>query len=85
MGTLTVTAKGQVTLKQDVLKHLGVRPGDKITVEMMPNGRIEVRAERPTGNIADAFDFLKQVDGPHLTIEEMNDITARGWAGEFSE
>ena len=84
MGTLTVTAKGQVTLKQDVLKHLGVRPGDRITVDMLPHGRIEVRAERPTGNIVDVFGMLKQVDGPHLTIDEMNDIIARGWAGEFS-
>jgi hypothetical protein len=27
MTVLTITAKGQVTLKQDLLKHLGVSPG----------------------------------------------------------
>lgn len=27
MNTLTVTTKGQVTLKQDILKHLGAKPG----------------------------------------------------------
>ncbi|MFN9685015.1 MAG: AbrB/MazE/SpoVT family DNA-binding domain-containing protein, partial [Cyanobacteriota bacterium] len=27
MATLTVTAKGQVTLRQDLLRHLGVQPG----------------------------------------------------------
>ena len=48
MTTLTVTAKGQVTLRKDLLKHLGVRPGEKITVEKLPDGRIEVRAARPT-------------------------------------
>jgi hypothetical protein len=31
MSTLTVTAKGQVTLRKDVLEHLGVHPGEKIT------------------------------------------------------
>jgi hypothetical protein len=31
MSTLTVTAKGQVTLRKDLLKHLGVHPGAKIT------------------------------------------------------
>ena len=36
MVDLTVTAKGQVTLRKDVLNHLGVRPGDKITVHMHP-------------------------------------------------
>jgi antitoxin PrlF len=44
MGTLTVTAKGQITLRQDILQHLGVRPGDKVAVEKLPNGIIEVKA-----------------------------------------
>ena len=32
MNPLTITAKGQVTLRKDLLKHLGVRPGEKIAV-----------------------------------------------------
>ncbi|MGO7565492.1 AbrB/MazE/SpoVT family DNA-binding domain-containing protein, partial [Rhizobium johnstonii] len=35
MATLTLTAKGQVTLKKEVLQHLGVRPGDKIYVDLL--------------------------------------------------
>ncbi len=41
MGALTVTAKGQVTLRKDLLKHLGVRPGEQIEVETLPDGRVE--------------------------------------------
>lgn len=82
MTILSVTAKGQVTLRKDVLKHLGVRPGDKIDVHMLPNGRIEVRAARRTGKISDAFGILHRQDGPRLTIEEMNEVIAGGWAGE---
>ena len=52
MNTLTVTAKGQVTLRKDVLKHLGINPGEKITVEKLPDGRIEVKAARPAGKKA---------------------------------
>jgi AbrB family looped-hinge helix DNA binding protein len=81
MSTLTVTAKGQVTLRRDILKHLGARPGDKITVEKLPDGRIEVRAARPTGKISDVFNFLKRKNGPSLSIEQMNEIAAGGWAG----
>ena len=33
MDTLTVTAKGQVTLRKELLKHLGVRPGEKIVID----------------------------------------------------
>jgi len=82
MGTLTVTAKGQVTLRKDLLQHLGVRPGEKIVVSKLPDGRIEVKAARPTGTISDVFDFLKREGGPSLTIEEMTEVAARGWAGK---
>jgi AbrB family looped-hinge helix DNA binding protein len=82
MSTLTVTAKGQITLRKDVLKHLGVHPGEKITVEKLPDGRIEMKVVRPTGKISDVFDVLKRKNGPSVSVEEMNRITARGWAGK---
>jgi AbrB family looped-hinge helix DNA binding protein len=82
MSTLTVTAKGQVTLRKDLLEHLGVRPGEKITIDKLPDGRIEVRAARPTGKISEAFNFLKKENGPLLSVEEMSEIAARGWAGK---
>ncbi len=82
MATLTVTAKGQVTLRKDVLKHLGVRPGEKISVELLPGGRVEAKAARPKGRISDVFDLFKRKDGPSLSIEEINEIAAEGWAGK---
>ena len=82
MHTLTVTAKGQVTLRKDLLEHLGVHPGERITVNKLPDGRIEVKAARPGGKISDVFGFLKRKDGPTLSIEKINEITARGWAGK---
>ena len=81
MSTLKVTAKGQVTLRTDLLRHLGVRPGEKVTVEKLPDGRIELKAARPTGKISDVFDFLKRENGPSLSIDEMNEVAARGWTG----
>ena len=82
MSTLTVTAKGQVTLRRDVLEHLGVHPGEKITVNKLPDGRIEVKAARPTGKIADVFGILKRDGHRSLSIEEMGKIAARGWTGK---
>jgi AbrB family looped-hinge helix DNA binding protein len=82
MSTLTVTAKGQVTLRKDLLKHLGIHPGEKIAVEKLPDGRIEVKAARPIGQISDVFGFLKREGGPSLSIEDMNEIAAQGWAGK---
>ena len=82
MGTLTVTAKGQVTLRKDLLQHLGVHPGERIAVDKLPDGRIEMKAVGPTGSISDVFDLLKRKNGPSLSIEEINRIAARGWAGK---
>ncbi len=64
-----------------ILAHLGVQPGQKVALELQPDGGVEIRPA-PTGKIADAFAVLPPPDGPALTIEQMNDVIARGWAGE---
>lgn len=43
----------------------------------------QVKAARPTGNISDAFGSLKaKKKGRTLSIEDMNEVIARGWAGK---
>jgi antitoxin PrlF len=37
--TITVTAKGQVTLRQEMLCPLGVQPGQQIEVFTLPGGQ----------------------------------------------
>ena len=81
MSTLTITTKGQVTLRKDLLKHLGVHPDEKIAVEKLPGGRIELKAQRAAGKISDAFNFLKRENGPFLSIEEISGATRRSWSG----
>ena len=80
MSQLTVTAKGQVTLRKDILKHLGVEPGDKISVDKLSDGRVEVKAAAH-GSISDVFGMFKKSRRKPLSIEQMNRIAARGWAG----
>ncbi len=41
----------------------------------------EVTAEGWGGKISDIFNFLKRRKGPSLSVEEMHEIAARGWAG----
>ena len=60
----------------------GVQPGEKVALHKLPNGRIEVKAARPAGKISDVFNFLKRDDGPCLSIEEINEVAAAGWAGK---
>lgn len=84
MTTLTVTAKGQVTLKQELLRHLGVRPGQKINIDTLPNGRAVIQAVREGRHISDAFGILRAKNDGNivLSIKDMNEISRKGWAGE---
>lgn len=79
MATLSVTGRGQVTFRKDVLKHLGIRPGDKIRLELLPGGRAELKADAPKGSWEDLRGFIKN-PGVHLTIDEINDAIAEAGA-----
>ncbi|WP_265516581.1 AbrB/MazE/SpoVT family DNA-binding domain-containing protein [Nitratireductor luteus] len=81
MTTLTVTAKGQVTLKKELLQHLGVQPGQKIEVAPQPGGRLSITAAQPKGKFEDAYGILAGKTDKVATIEEMNEVIAKGWAG----
>ena len=82
MTTLTVTARGQVTFRKDVLQHLGIRPGDKIELDLLPDGRGVLKAARPSGTIADFVGLLAGRTNKVATIEEINAATTQGWAGK---
>ena len=82
MTTLTITTKGQITLKQSLLRHLGVGPGQKIEVDKLPEGRVVVKAARQEGAISDFIGCLSSQDTRSLSIDEINDIAAQGWSEE---
>ncbi|MGC1360079.1 MAG: AbrB/MazE/SpoVT family DNA-binding domain-containing protein [Silvibacterium sp.] len=81
MTTLTITTRGQVTFRRELLQHLGLRPGGKIEVEKMPDGRVALRAARPTGKIDGFVGLLAGKSRKKATIEEINEAAATGWAG----
>lgn len=82
MASLIVTAKGQVTLKRDLLKHLGVEPGERIDIEKLPGGELRIRAAQPTGSIDGFLGLLAGKTRKVATIDEMNEAAAAGWAGQ---
>ena len=83
MGTtLKVTAKGQVTLRKEILRHLGIIPGQKVEIDLLPDGRLELRAAKTAASIEDFFGCLQRPGTKPLTIEEINEITAEAWAGQ---
>ena len=81
MTTLTVTARGQVTFKKDVLRHLGIAPGEKVVLEKLPDGRVALRAARPSGTIESFIGLLAGKTGKIATLEEINEAAAAAWSG----
>jgi antitoxin PrlF len=82
MTSLTVTMKGQVTLKRELLQHLGIRPGERIALDKLPGGELRVRAERPAGSISSFIGRHAGKAEKPLTVDEINEIAASGWAGD---
>ena len=74
---MTVTARGQVTFRKDVLQHLGIKPGEKIELD----GRGILKAARLTGTIEGFIGLLAGRTKKVASIEEINVATAQGWAG----
>ncbi len=82
MTTLTVTARGQVTFRKNVLQHLGIKPGEKIELDLLPDGRAALKAARPAGKIDSFIGLFAGRTRKALTVEEINEIAAAGWSGK---
>lgn len=82
MATLTVTSRGQVTFKKEVLQHLGIKPGEKIELDLLPDGRGILKAARPAQTIAGFVGLLAGRTNKVASIEEINTAAEQGWASK---
>jgi AbrB family looped-hinge helix DNA binding protein len=83
MTTLTITAKGQITLKKSLLQHLGLGPGDRVEVEEAPEGGLRIHAPVSGHPIQDFFGVLEDKVTRSVSLEDMDRIIADGWAGRL--
>jgi len=74
MTTLTITSKGQVTLKQEVLRHLEVGPGDQVEVDLLPKGQVVISATKHQGSIQNLRGMFKDRVAKPISVEQMNQI-----------
>lgn len=82
MTTLSVSARGQVTFRMEVLRHLGIKPGEKIELDLLPDGRAILMAAQPSAPITGFIGLLSGKSSKVATLEEINDAAAKGWAGQ---
>jgi bifunctional DNA-binding transcriptional regulator/antitoxin component of YhaV-PrlF toxin-antitoxin module len=70
---LTVTAKGQVTLRRGVLDHLGVKAGEKVKVSLLPDGRVELTGASEGIDIRSLRGVLRRPGQRMISLQEMQD------------
>ena len=70
------------TFRKDVLQHLGIKPGEKIELDLLPDGRGLLRAARPAGTMDGFVGLLAGRSKKVATLEEINDAISQGWAGK---
>ena len=75
---LTITAKGQVTLKKSVLEHLGLKPGEKVSVSLRPDGRVELQPVAKKRDLSAIRGLLSRPGQPTLTIEDIQEGIIEG-------
>lgn len=80
MPSLTITTKGQVTLSKKLLEHLGVKADEKIAVELLPDGKASIQAEKACNSVVRLFGLLKKEGETSLSLDEIDKIIVDGWA-----
>lgn len=81
MATLTVTTRGQVTFRKDVLEHLGIEPGGKIRLNLLPDGKAELEADKGQGFWQELSGVLKgKTNGLQLSLGQLDNAIAEAAA-----
>lgn len=66
----TLTNKGQTTIPKEIRDSLGMKPGDRITFTLMPDGTVIMRAK--TRRVMDLAGLLYRKGRKPVTIDEMS-------------
>lgn len=79
MPRSTVTSKGQITIPKEVRDQMGLKPGDRVDFVKDRTGRISLKAINT--DFLSMRGILKSKRKAPLSVEEMNGVIARGYAG----
>jgi AbrB family looped-hinge helix DNA binding protein len=77
---LTITAKGQVTLRQSVLDHLGLKPGDKVAVALLRDGRVELLPSAAGHELRSVRGRLRRPGQSAVSLQAMQEAIEAGRA-----
>jgi antitoxin PrlF len=66
----TLTSKGQTTIPKEIRESLGIKPGDRMTFTLMPDGTVVMRVK--TGSMMRLAGALHKKGRKPVSIEKMS-------------
>jgi bifunctional DNA-binding transcriptional regulator/antitoxin component of YhaV-PrlF toxin-antitoxin module len=79
---ITLSGRGQFTLNKGLLEHLGVKPGEQVCINKMPDGKLEISAKKNKWTVEEAQAYFRTLFADnkiHATIDEINAAIAAGY------
>ncbi len=77
MNLMTITAKGQFTLNKQLMEHMKVKPGDKIIIEKLPDGTLQLKSEVSLSKLSDLCGFIKS--DINLSDSDIQEVIAQSY------
>jgi bifunctional DNA-binding transcriptional regulator/antitoxin component of YhaV-PrlF toxin-antitoxin module len=75
---LTITAKGQITLRHAVLEHLGLKPGDKVSVALLRSGQVQLAPAAAGHDLSRVRGRLHRPGQQPVSLVDMQDAIEAG-------
>ncbi len=66
----TLTSKGQTTIPKEIRDSLGIKPGDRMTFTLMPDGTVVIRVKRKS--VMDLAGVLYKKGRKPVSIAQMS-------------
>jgi len=66
----TLTSKGQTTIPKEIRDSLGLRPGDRMTFTLMPDGTVVMRVK--TKSVVDLAGLLRKKGRKPVAIDRLS-------------
>ena len=70
MSVTTLTSKGQTTIPKEIRDSLGMKPGDRMTFTLMPDGTVVMRVKRKS--IVALAGVLHKKGRKPLSVEQLS-------------
>ena len=66
----TLTSKGQTTIPKDIRDSLGMKPGDRMTFTLMPDGTVVMRVKGKS--VMELAGTLRKKGRKPISVEQMS-------------